>query len=64
MDERIAAGQLNPYLATAWAQNMYLGLVGEYLQSDAADRVTFLARYCAEPSHKAWCSGIVDSISQ
>jgi hypothetical protein len=59
MDERIAAGLLNPYLATAWAQKMYFGLVGEYLQSDAAERATFIARYCAEASHTAWCSGIV-----
>ena len=55
MEAEIAAGSLNPYLATGWATNFWVGLLQQYFAQDEPGG--FVARYCAE--HASLCTGIV-----
>ena len=56
MDAEIAAGRLEPLLATGWAQLFWVDLLQQYYQYE--NRSGFIAAYCSNPDHAAWCSGI------
>ena len=55
MDAEIAAGTLQPILATAWATNFWLDLIRQYFA--AAQDPSFVADYCA--THASLCAGVV-----
>lgn len=52
MDEAVANGTVQPLLATAWAQRLWIDLLVQY---NAAPE-TFLPSYCTDAAHTAWCS--------
>ena len=54
MEDAIAAGTLQPLLATAWATNFWLDLIRQYLSSE--EQAAFVAAYCAD--HANLCVGI------
>ena len=55
MVAEIAAGTLQPILATAWATNFWLDLIRQYFA--AAQDPSFVADYCA--THASLCAGVV-----
>ena len=55
MDAEIAAGTLQPILATAWATNFWLDLIRQYFA--AAQDPSFVADYCA--THASLCADVV-----
>ena len=56
MDQAIAAGTLQPLMATAWAQSFWFDLLSQYYA--AGEPADFVPQYCAEASHAAWCVGL------
>ena len=58
MDDAIAAGTLQPLVATAWATNFWLDLLRQYYAFDGGDgpSSSFIATYCAD--HASYCAGI------
>ena len=56
MDLEIAAGTLQPLLATAWSVGFWLELLRAYY-AQAGDRAAFLGDYCA--AHASLCVGVV-----
>lgn len=54
MDQAIAGGELQPLVATAWAQGFWVELFKEYYSSGQAD--DFVATWCAATEHAAYCS--------
>jgi hypothetical protein len=55
LDAEIAAGRLQPLLATGWSLGFWLDLLRQYV-SIAPDKATFVADYCVQ--HASLCSGI------
>ena len=53
MDQEIAAGNLNPLLATGWATGFWLDLLRQYNAFAGED---FVPSYCA--AHASLCAGI------
>ena len=55
MDEAIAAGSVQPLLATGWAVNFWLDLWRQYYAFDGGGP-SFVADYCAQ--HASICAGV------
>ena len=58
MDERIAAGTLEPMMATAWSYSFWFDLLGQYF-ADGSSPQEFVSNYCADAAHASWCAGVV-----
>ena len=58
MDEEIAAGTLQPLLATGWAIAYWFDLIRQYFAYPTTDAATgFVASFCAD--NAALCTGVV-----
>jgi hypothetical protein len=54
MEQAIAIGELQPLVATAWAQVFWVELIKEYYSSGQPD--DFVASWCAAAEHSAYCT--------
>jgi hypothetical protein len=54
MDQAVASGELQPLMATAWAQGFWVELFKGYYTSAQPD--DFVATWCAAVEHAAYCS--------
>ena len=54
MEDAIAAGTLQPLVATAWAQSFWFDLIRQYYSAE--EQASFVAAYCA--THANFCVGV------
>jgi len=54
MDQAVATGEVQPLMATAWAQGFWADLFTQYYSSGQPD--DFVAKWCAVTEHVGWCS--------
>eukprot|EP00967_Tisochrysis_lutea_P036189 scaffold43532_cov34-Tisochrysis_lutea.AAC.1 len=54
MEQAIASGELQPIMATAWAQGFWVDMFKEYYSSGQPD--DFVATWCAFAEHSSYCS--------
>ena len=54
----MASGELQPMMATAFAQQFWFDLLFQYNAAPVEERAGFVAKYCADAAHSVWCAGI------
>ena len=55
MESKVASGEVQPVMATFWAQSFWAELLGQYLQAGERPEV-FVGHWCeADPARTGWC---------